>query len=361
MTINLNDQCFTETILRHSQNPMHLQTTGAISPRLIAGLALLAIGLGSLMWLYQPTPTHPSSSLLPIQQSPDSKAKAVAEVNRLRRQAAAKFRELAGDHEASARQRLAKTITQRVEQSRQREDAYADWLLSTGATLKLAKAWYDDRLAEMLDAATEERMLSRRDLAEAVNGEAESLRADLITSADEISRDYNDRIASALIKFDMSDRLKIEAIQLPRYSMKEMKGPTVASNVGSLANFIGAGFLGDYAGTTFVSWLGTKVAVTAGSDMAFADTGPVGWIAGLTVGVGAQWAVDKYWIKPRLLRELDSQLNSVKARLLAPNSPVLKLATDQADLAMQAATELEKPISSQSFESRNLQPLALTK
>jgi hypothetical protein len=192
-------------------------------------------------------------------------------------------------------------------------------------------------------------MLSREELAEAANSEAESLRADLVTHADEISRDYNDRIAAVLKRFDESGRLKIEEVQLPQYSAEAMKGPTVVYNLESLANFIGAGLAGDYAGTRFVSWLGTKIAVTGGSDVVFADTGPIGWIAGITVGLGAQWAIDKFWIKPRLLRELDSQLDSVEGQLLKANSPVLRLASEQSDLARQAAIELEKPISSQSF------------
>jgi hypothetical protein len=334
------------------------QQSGITSLRLLAGLVLMLIGIGAIMWLYRPSVNLWNSNSLPMRKSPDSHANAIAEVNKLRREAAGKFRKLADDHEIAARQRLANAITRRVEQSRQREAAYADWLLSTGATLKMAKAWYDDGLAEMLETATEQRMLSRQELAEAVNSQAGSLRADLVTRADEISRDYNDRIAAVLKRFDASDRLKIEAVQLPRYSAEDMRNPAINANLESLANFIGIGLIGDYAGSKFVSWLGTKVVATAGIDAVFADTGPVGWVAGLTVGLGTQWAIDKYYIKPRLLRELDGQLDSIKLQLLAADGPVFKLASDQADLARQAATELEKPLSAKNFEIQPSQSLA---
>ncbi len=348
----------TEQITLPFNKPMHPPLAGAIGLRLIAGVALLTIGLASMAWLSRSAKLSSPDSL-PRPGLPDLRAKAVAAVNKLRREAAGKFQELANDHEAIARKRLASAVTQCVERSRQKKDSYADWLLSTGATLKFAQAWYNNRLAGMLEAATEQRLLSRQELAGAANGEAESLRADLITRADEISREYNDRIAAVLKQFDVADQLKVEAVQLPHYSVDEMKGPAVASNLESLANFIGAGLVGDYAGKEFISWLGTKVAVTAGSDLAFADTGPVGWIAGLTVGFAAQWAVDKYWIKPRLLRELDGQLDNVERKLLSVNSPVLKLAADQADLARQAAKQLEKPFSTQNLENQNIQPFAL--
>jgi hypothetical protein len=145
-----------------NQSLRKFRRAGTISLRLIAGLALLMIGAGGCG-----TRASPGSSSLPSRRSQESKAKAVAEKNLIRREAAGKFRELASDHEAASRQRLANAITRCAAQYRQKENVYADGLLSTGATLRLARAWYDDQLAAMPATATEQRMLSRQALAKA--------------------------------------------------------------------------------------------------------------------------------------------------------------------------------------------------
>ena len=307
------------------------------SAALAAGAFFLALALGGYVWLSVRSTLPPA----PARHKPAMTNHGVeSELQELRKAASSDFQYLAITHEKEAHERLANAVQLCVDRSRSRVDSYAEWLLSYEATFAIVKAWYNNSLDSEMARFSQEKLLSQQELIDSLNSEAERLQADMAGKADVISSNYQDRVATVLARFDCPTLPTDPQFATLTLLTNRLKTAAIVGNASGISSFVGSMLVGSFAEKRFVTWLGEKLALKAGSKLIRWGTGPVGWVVGLTIGLGAEWAADKYLFKPHMVTELNSQLDNVQSQMLRAGGPVSQTASAQADLVRTIAAEL---------------------
>ena len=158
--------------------------------------------------------------------------------------------------------------------------------------------------------------------------------------ADVISSNYQDRVATVLARFDCPTLPTDPQFATLTLLTNRLKTAAIVGNASGISSFVGSMLVGSFAEKRFVMWLGKELALKAGGKVIRLGTGPVGWVVGFTIGLGVEWAADKYLFKPHLATELNSQLDNVQSQMLRAGGPVSQIASAQAELVRTIAAEL---------------------
>lgn len=244
------------------------------------------------------------------------KREAMEKINGLRRDAAREFQEAAVIHEQAAREALRNVVVQAVGEAHGKVPKHVDWLISWEATLGMAKAWWNENLDIFLSQAAENNLISQKELQDRLQVESQRLAQEAGIKGSEIAIRYENRFASLLAGLEEPVRVQMPVVQLNSVTKADMSNPVIMGNMAGISSFIGSTLLGNYAERRFVKWIGEKIAIKAGSKVVRIGSGPVGWAVSIGGGLLVEKGVDEYYLKPRLEKELNSQLDQLQAELL---------------------------------------------
>ncbi|MGD9558699.1 MAG: hypothetical protein AB7V25_16860 [Mangrovibacterium sp.] len=268
---------------------------------------------------------------------------ALMEIDVMRRDAALEFQEAAAAHEQAVRIAMRNTINETIEEAHGRVPDYAEWIIGWEATLDMAKALWNDNLEEVLVAAAEKRLLSRVMIENRLNQVAVNLSQESGIKAEAIAMRYENRFAGLLAGFEEPVRMQIPPVKFLSVASANICNPVIAGNAMGMTSFIGSMLLVSFAADKFVQRLGKQITIKAGSKIVRIGSGPIGWVIGFAGGYMVEKGVDEYYVKPRLVQELNQQLDQVQTMLLGHDF-IEKAASAQALPLHNIARELQQPI-----------------
>ena len=311
-------------------------------PRLWLGTGMLTLSLG-LIW-HLSSATKEDAAQVALQAQEAQRQQALAKLNGIRKEAAGDFAKLGTRHEAAARLRLQTTVHETTAAAKHRVPGYASWLLSYEASWEMLKAWKHHEIPAMLARESEKRMLSREAVSASLGAEDRRLNDELGKEAETLSGQYDNRVASVLALLDEPVRAQLPEFGFGKVTRAQFSNPVIQANLAGIGNFVGSSLVLSYGIERFVQWLGPKIAMKGASKLVRVGSGPVGWVIGLAGGIAIEKAIDETVIKPRLVAELNSQLDQVEACLIAKNGPCDSIAKEQARRARKISETLAVPM-----------------
>ncbi len=268
---------------------------------------------------------------------------ALAEIDMLRRDAALEFQEAAAKHEQAVRIAIRDAVIESIDEARGRVPDYAEWMIGWEATLDMAKAMWNDNLEAFLVDTAEKRLISGSAIENHVEQKTSKLYHEAASEAETISMRYENRFASLLAGLEEPLRAQMPSVEFLSVTSANISNPVITGNVMGMSSFIGSMLLTSFAAEKFVKQLGKQVTIKAGGKIVRVGSGPVGWVIGLAGGILVEKGVDEYYIKPRLVQDLNQQLDQIQAMLLGHNF-IEEAAHAQALPMLNIAKTLKQPI-----------------
>ena len=319
-------------------------------------IIMLSVFLAVVFYVQTEAPSTQVPSMAPVQEAvsgnkpeepvPETeqerlermKREVMEKINGLRRDAAQEFKEAAVAHEQAACDALRAVVIQAIGEAHGKVPKYADWLIGWEATWGMAKAWWNEKLDIFLSQAAEKNLISQKELQDRLQVESQKLAQEAGIKGAEIAIRYENRFASLLAGLEEPIRVQMPVLQFNSVTKANMSNPVITGNLAGIGSFIGSSLLAAYAERRFVEWVGEKIAIKAGSKVVRIGSGPIGWAISLGGGYLVEKGVDEYYLKPRLEKELNHQLDQLQTGLLdqtfiqeaayAQASPLRTIATE---------------------------------